>query len=698
MVVACAEDPGEALRGAGIEVVCVRPRFTALSERNPGGRPETQPGYPYDVLGYAAALSHQMADEVLALLQRLPPPDVIECQEFGALPYFLLQRKLTQTTPLATIPILVHLHGPAFELARLNREPTHRFPEYWIGRMERFCIVAADALLSPSRFLADGVSRALGHALDIAVVPHPFAVPEAPASLPTAPRGVVCVGRLQAVKGVVPLLEACDRLWDRGESFPLTLVGDDASYAPTGTTLGAHLAERYGRRIAEGRLQLVGRVAHDLALQHMQRAAVVVVPSLFENFPNTCLEAMSLGQVVLATRSGGQAEMIGNQEGGLLFDWETPGDFERQLARALELGDAERRAIGNRARARLLTLCDPRHVLEQRLQHYAAIAATVRRRRTFPTVVPLSVERSPSAVDGAEVSMVIVGGADPGALAETLASVRASTRPPLEIGIGNHAGTPARASTVGAPLTGEPASVRSSSATASPAALAKAAPRGALVAFVRAGDLVEPEFLARAATVLNDYDNVGFVYAWVRYREPATGIWPTWNAELPYALGHTMVPSCVVIRRAALEDWGDGTPASDPHLEDLDGWLDLLAAGWAGVSLPDLLVRRRAPRRSAPGGVPAPIPDDYERAARRHATLYQSWAVDLFHLQNANGPGVRWYHPAAPSPLADPLGADDVRWIDYEIGGRLVSRLRRTWIARRLLRRPGLRRLLRRVV
>src|SRR5437867_6556376 len=100
---------------SGVRLIGITPRYTRLGEPNPSSLPDTHPAYPFNVLAYGPALSYQMAEEVLRLLEHLPPPDIIESQEYAALPYYLLQRKLTEHTPLERIPILVHLHSPAFE-------------------------------------------------------------------------------------------------------------------------------------------------------------------------------------------------------------------------------------------------------------------------------------------------------------------------------------------------------------------------------------------------------------------------------------------------------------------------------------------------------------------------------------------------------------------------------------------------------
>jgi glycosyltransferase involved in cell wall biosynthesis len=74
-------------------------------------------------------------------------------------------------------------------------------------------------------------------------------------------------------------------------------------------------------------------------------AAVCVIPSLYENFPYTCLEAMASGCAVVASDAGGIPEIVTNEVDGLLVQ---PGRPERLGAAILRLlGDS---ALANRLR------------------------------------------------------------------------------------------------------------------------------------------------------------------------------------------------------------------------------------------------------------------------------------------------------------------------------------------------------------
>ena len=755
-----------------VRLIGVLPDYARLDDPNPGDLPRTHPAYPYNFLSYWPALSYQMAEVVLQLAARLPLPDIIESQEYGAVPYYLLQRKYTERTPLERTPILVHLHSPVFELEAANQHARYRFPEYWIGEMEKFCILAADAVLSPSDFLARRVQQALEHPVDITRIPLPLTAPSVNVQSEVEYGKIVYVGRLELRKGVFPLVKACSRLWAAGEDFRLVMIGGDTNFVPRATTCGAFVRHRYAKWIESGHLQLIGQLGREAVLAHMQQAWAVVVPSLWENFPNTCMEAMSVGQVVLASRSGGQAEMI-QEDGfnGFLFDWERVGEFAEQIHKILTLSDDERGTIARRAQERIATFCGPEDICRQRLRHYEAVIARGAVRSTFPTVNriearPLIIRPTSTETPEQEALLsVVVPFYNLGNyLRETLENVRAANYTPLEILIVNDGSSEPKSLDVLHDIEkqGLP-NVRvlhtENQGLAATRNVGAEAARGEFVAFVDADDLVEPDFFTRAIDVLHRYANVTFVYSWVQYIGESTGIWPTWNTEFPYLLGHNMLTAFVVIRRSAFLSWARNHAEFEYGLEDYDGWVGLVEAGGVGVSIPEPLVRYRIREQSmyqsANRNQKLYL---YDLLTQRHAESYRRWGAELFNLQNANGPAYLWNHPAistADLPTAsvavleqqrDRLAAevqtlgkaweDHVRfiaaqqayikdlearsreltatmysngasalaaangipWRDYEIGGRLVNRVRNAWFTRKVLQYPVIKKVVQRTL
>ena len=68
----------------------------------------------------------------------------------------------------------------------------------------------------------------------------------------------------------------------------------------------------------ENNVHFWGAVAHDTAIKFLQGADIVVVPSRYENFSITILEAMAAGKPVIATNVGGTPEFLKNGVNGIL--------------------------------------------------------------------------------------------------------------------------------------------------------------------------------------------------------------------------------------------------------------------------------------------------------------------------------------------------------------------------------------------
>ncbi|MCS7226955.1 MAG: glycosyltransferase family 4 protein, partial [Gloeomargarita sp. SKYB31] len=109
--------------------------------------------FPYTHMSQAPAQSYQIAEAVINYIQRNGKPDVIESQEYLALSYFLLQRKLQGEPALENVPIVLTLHSAQYQTRRINGFPEYQLPAWWEGCMEKWCLLAADGMVGPSHFI-----------------------------------------------------------------------------------------------------------------------------------------------------------------------------------------------------------------------------------------------------------------------------------------------------------------------------------------------------------------------------------------------------------------------------------------------------------------------------------------------------------------------------------------------------------------
>lgn len=130
------------------------------------------------------------------------------------------------------------------------------------------------------------------------------------AKSPTDESYAVFAGRLSDEKGLQTLLSA----WREVPDLRLKIIGDGPLRSALQREAEAHRSS----------IEFLGALPRPQALAIVRGALCQVVPSQwFEGMPMVVLEAWALGVPVIASRVGGLAEMLGNDERGLGF---RPGD------------------------------------------------------------------------------------------------------------------------------------------------------------------------------------------------------------------------------------------------------------------------------------------------------------------------------------------------------------------------------------
>jgi glycosyltransferase involved in cell wall biosynthesis len=198
-------------------------------------------------------------------------------------------------------------------------------------------IEMADAVICFSRrvekgYVEAGVSPQRLHRVEFGVDASRFAPAAAPSS--SGRWTVAFVGWLSAHKGFPYLIQAVRALDDPG--CELLLHG--------GTDLieNHRLAARLGAGVA-------WRVVRGDVTETMQRASVVVLPSVSDGFGLVVLEAMACGVPVIATDRCGAAEVIRDGVDGFVVPARDAVAIEDRL-RTLRSDDELRREMGRRAR------------------------------------------------------------------------------------------------------------------------------------------------------------------------------------------------------------------------------------------------------------------------------------------------------------------------------------------------------------
>jgi glycosyltransferase involved in cell wall biosynthesis len=105
----------------------------------------------------------------------------------------------------------------------------------------------------------------------------------------------------------------------------------------------------------------------------LRQADVFMLPSLWENCPYSCIEAMAAGTAIVCSDQGGMPELIQHEHNGLLARCGDAGSFVEQLDRMID--DAALRArLGAAARRTVEVSLTDVHIAERSVAHYRAVA------------------------------------------------------------------------------------------------------------------------------------------------------------------------------------------------------------------------------------------------------------------------------------------------------------------------------------
>lgn len=363
---------------AGHEVHILTEPHNGVLERGP----KVRPGVRFHVVDAARGdagvveypcpeMRHSMAAYcALVKLHSAEPFDYIEFPDYGGEGYFAMRARRTSGALRGAV-LGVRLHTPTAFCRELNCESALDEPLAYLENIEQTAIREADVVISPSVSLLEQVRTRFDIPEDQpgAVVPYPFdEYPPAgfePSEKTLDEPTLLYYGRLERRKGVDLLVDAAQRLLDKGIKAKFRFIGGDTNTGPVGSSMLEHLRRKVRPRF-EQQITFEPALPRDELAGEIMSATCCCFPSLWENFPNVCLEAMSLGALVVGSDAGGMSEMIEDGVSGVLF---AAGDVDA-LAGAIERALTDRslqRSAATQAPKRIRTLCDPASVVAQTL-------------------------------------------------------------------------------------------------------------------------------------------------------------------------------------------------------------------------------------------------------------------------------------------------------------------------------------------
>jgi glycosyltransferase involved in cell wall biosynthesis len=179
----------------------------------------------------------------------------------------------------------------------------------------------AESMVSPSNSLAKILIREWKlDSYKVSVIPYPFIAPEPLLSIPiniTTTKFITFIGKLNVQKGIVILVEVIKQIAQKYPDVYFRLIGNDSYYSNAKSQMSDYIVNSL--KGFEKNYTIKGGLSYHEILFELSKSDICVFPSIWENFGIVCLEAMSAGRAIVASKNGGWLEMLTN-DSGILVD------------------------------------------------------------------------------------------------------------------------------------------------------------------------------------------------------------------------------------------------------------------------------------------------------------------------------------------------------------------------------------------
>jgi glycosyltransferase involved in cell wall biosynthesis len=235
------------------------------------------------------------------------------------------------------------------------------------GRMVDGCLAPGDRRSEIGDRTQQGLLDTRHSTLDSA--PEALALDAGHSTLGSRLRGAV-FARLQNLKGCEILAEALAEC----PGIEIHWFGADMGNTAYGDLWSKSLAIKFPE-VFGGNFFYHGVVTPDRVQDLMAEVDFVCVPSLWDVFNLSAVEAMESAKIVLCSRQAGAEMLIEDGVNGFLFEPDQAGELAAKLKQIVQMLPEERERIGCVACESIRKQLNPDQIIEQRIAYYRSVAA-----------------------------------------------------------------------------------------------------------------------------------------------------------------------------------------------------------------------------------------------------------------------------------------------------------------------------------
>ena len=121
----------------------------------------------------------------------------------------------------------------------------------------------------------------------------------------------------------------------------------------------------------------LGKLKHNYLFPIINNAFAVILPSIVDNLPNACIEAMAHSKIVLGTKGASFDQLINDGENGFLCEINNDESLLNKIERILSLDETKRKEIEKNAEETIKRL-SPNSIIQQVLHFYNSVLSNAK--------------------------------------------------------------------------------------------------------------------------------------------------------------------------------------------------------------------------------------------------------------------------------------------------------------------------------
>ncbi|MFX0138438.1 MAG: glycosyltransferase family 4 protein [Candidatus Hodarchaeota archaeon] len=223
--------------------------------------------------------------------------------------------------------------------------------------LEKLAICRSNSVYSPSKLLSHVLSSR--QSINVDVLPPPFFLDTVNFDESIfnkyllEKKYLLFYGTLGILKGAEVLTKVLPRVLSQFHDLYFVIVGKDTKNIHGSSMLQVILKQA---KYHNNRIIYLGVLKHNQLYPIIENCQAVVLPSLIDNLPNTMLESMYFGKVVIGTKGTSFEEVIEDGISGILVNRNDINGLSQAIQKIWRMSEKEKKVIGKRAKERISVL------------------------------------------------------------------------------------------------------------------------------------------------------------------------------------------------------------------------------------------------------------------------------------------------------------------------------------------------------